>query len=90
MVIGDNFTGFFNIFLTYTTQRQIDNWKAPINFDEKRRFKKMSQHLLYFYIYGQHLRYFFAKPLVVFILHASSRKKHIKLELVVVRSLKAS
>ena len=52
MVIGDNFTRFFeHFFLTYTTQRQIDNWKAPINFDEKRRFKKMSQHLLYFYIH---------------------------------------
>ena len=51
MVIGDNFTRFLNIFfLTYTTQRQIDNWnrKAPINFEEEeeeKRFHKMSQHL---------------------------------------------
>ena len=63
MVIGDNFTRFFNIFLTYTTQRQIDNWKAPINFDEKRRFKKMSQHLLYFFTYMDNISVIFSRNL---------------------------
>ena len=68
---------FFDIYNTKT------NWQleGTYKFWRKKKVQKdESASTILLYIYGQHLRYFFAKPLVVFILHASSRKKHIILD----------
>ena len=66
---------FWTFFLTSSTQRQIDNMepKGAYKFWRRRRRKKVPQDesASTFYIYGQNLRYFFAKPLV-FIFHLNT------------------